>query len=326
MKNVRVVFMGTPEFSVGILKSMLENEIQVVGCVTVADKPAGRGQQVQESAVKRFAIEKGIPVLQPLKLKDEQFLQELRALNADLFVVVAFRMLPAEVWKMPRFGTFNLHASLLPDYRGAAPINWTIINGDTQTGVSTFFIDEAIDTGNIIAQNPMDIAPDETAGELHDRMMITGGKLVVETIRSIAEGTVSSIPQDKVTDSLQRPAPKLFRENTQINWEQSGKKIHQLVCGLSPYPAAWTKWTNTKGETRIVKLYKTRFELKDQKETGVLSSTKDAIRVSCKDGELILLELQMEGKKRMSAKDWLVGNTISDWKIENNVSSTEVKA
>lgn len=325
MRDLRVVFMGTPDFSVGILKSMLESGIQVVACVTVADKPAGRGQQVQESAVKRFAVTQGIPVLQPLKLKDPQFLEELQAFNADVFVVVAFRMLPAEVWKMPQFGTFNLHASLLPDYRGAAPINWTIINGDSKTGVTTFFIDEEIDTGNIIAQVPMDIAPDETAGELHDRMMLTGGKLVVDTIHSIASDNIRTIPQDTVTEGLKRPAPKLFRENTQINWSLSGKTIHQLVCGLSPYPAAWTRWTNAKGESRVVKFYKTRFEEKSVQQTGQLLADKQTIRVSCGDGELVILELQMEGKKRMSAKDWLVGNSISDWKIENDVSSTELK-
>lgn len=317
MKDMRVVFMGTPDFSVGIMKSMLENGIRPVGCVTVADKPAGRGQQLSESAVKRFAFAENIPVLQPLKLKDEQFLESLRALEADLFVVVAFRMLPAEVWKMPTYGTFNLHASMLPDYRGAAPINWAIINGDTKTGVTTFFIDEAIDTGNIIAQVPMEIAPDETAGELHDRMMIVGGQLVVDTIHAIASGEVKTIAQHDVRDSQQRPAPKLFREHTQIDWQQSGRAIHQLVCGLSPYPAAWTRWTNTKGESRVVKLYKTQFNPTTTENTGELSADKHHIRVSCTDGELIILELQMEGKKRMSAKDWLVGNHISDWKIES---------
>lgn len=325
MKNVRVVFMGTPDFSVGILKCMLESGIHVVGCVTVADKPAGRGQQLQESAVKRFAVANGIPVLQPIKLKDEQFLEDLRAFNADVFVVVAFRMLPVEVWKMPQYGTFNLHASLLPDYRGAAPINWAIINGDTKTGVTTFFIDEAIDTGNIIAQEPMDIAADETAGELHDRMMITGGNLVVDTIHAIATDSVQTIPQHTVTGVLQRPAPKLFRENTRIDWNLSGKTIHQLVCGLSPYPAAWTRWTNTKGEVRVVKVYKTRFEAKSAGQSGQLSADKQTIRVNCTDGELVILELQMEGKKRMTAKDWLVGNSISDWEIEKSISPTELK-
>ncbi|OGS79743.1 MAG: methionyl-tRNA formyltransferase [Candidatus Fluviicola riflensis] len=314
--------MGTPDFSVGIMEKMLEQGIQLVGCVTVADKPAGRGQQLHESPVKRFALEHAIPVLQPLKLKDEAFLEELRALKADVFVVVAFRMLPAEVWKMPRFGTFNLHASLLPDYRGAAPINWAIINGDKQTGVSTFFIDEAIDTGNVIAQTKMDIAENETAGSLHDRMMVTGGELVVQTIQAIEAGTVQPIPQEQFKDSLMRPAPKLFRENTQIDWSKPVREIHQLICGLSPYPAAWTRWVNSKGEIKQVKLYKTTIE--DSGSIAIhrdgivndLSSDKHTIKVHCTDGILVIQELQMEGKKRMSARDWLVGNSVSDWSIE----------
>lgn len=323
MSQLRVVFMGTPDFSVGIMEKMLEQGIQLVGCVTVADKPAGRGQQLNESPVKRFAVKHSIPVLQPLKLKDEAFLTDLRALEADVFVVVAFRMLPVEVWKMPRFGTFNLHASLLPDYRGAAPINWAIINGDKQTGVSTFFIDEAIDTGNVIMQKKMDIAENETAGSLHDRMMLTGGELVVQTIQSIEAGTVQPIPQEQFNDSPMRPAPKLFRENTQINWSKPAREIHQLICGLSPYPAAWTRWVNTKGEIKQVKLFRTTIEKDDfgnirmnHDVTGnQLSSDKHTIKVRCTDGILLIHELQLEGKKRMSAHDWLVGNSVSDWSI-----------
>jgi methionyl-tRNA formyltransferase len=321
MSQLRVVFMGTPDFSVGIMEKMLEEGIQLVGCVTVADKPAGRGQQLQESPVKRFAVAHAIPVLQPLKLKDEAFLDELRALQADVFVVVAFRMLPLEVWKMPRFGTFNLHASLLPDYRGAAPINWAIINGDKQTGVSTFFIDEAIDTGNVIAQTAMEIAENETAGSLHDHMMVTGGELVVSTIRAIETGTVKPIPQTQFKDSPMRPAPKLFRENTQIDWTKPAREIHQLICGLSPYPAAWTRWVNAKGEIKQVKLFQTTLEdidraiSNDQNNKNKLSSDKQTIRVHCADGIVVIHELQLEGKKRMSAKDWLVGNSVSDWAI-----------
>ena len=228
----------------------------IVGIVTVADKPAGRGQQMHESPVKQFAIENTIPVLQPEKLKDATFLSELAALNADVFVVVAFRMLPKEVWQMPKKGTFNLHASLLPDYRGAAPINWSIINGDKVTGVSTFFIDEKIDTGNIIGQTEMEIADNETAGELHDRMIITGGDLVVETLNRIALDKVSLTPQANCIDSPVRPAPKLFKENTKINWTDSAEKNHQLICGLSPYPTAWSVWENSKGEQKIIKFFK----------------------------------------------------------------------
>jgi len=312
MSTLRVVFMGTPDFSVGIMQKMLAEGIAIVGAVTVADKPAGRGQQLHESAVKRFAVEQHIPVLQPEKLKDPEFLAALEALNADVFVVVAFRMLPAEVWKIPAKGTFNLHASLLPDYRGAAPINWAVINGDTETGVSTFFIDEAIDTGNVIGQTKMPIAANETAGELHDRMIITGGELVVKTIRAIEAGTVQPIPQSEFAGQ-QRPAPKLFKETTQIDWSKPVREVHNFVRGLSPYPAAWTKWTNAKGETKQIKLFKTSVESSDAPATGAFSSDKQTIRISCTGGTLVVHEFQVEGKKRMTAKEWLVGNAISDW-------------
>lgn len=315
MSALRVVFMGTPDFSVGIMQKMLDEGIQLVGAVTVADKPAGRGQQLHESPVKRFAVAHDIPVLQPLKLKEADFLTELAAWNADVFVVVAFRMLPAEVWKMPKQGTFNLHASLLPDYRGAAPINWTIINGDKVTGVSTFFIDEAIDTGNVIGQTKIAIADNETAGELHDRMIVTGGELVVETLRAIEAGTVKPVPQAAMTGSQQRPAPKLFRENTEIDWSKPLEEIHRLVCGLSPYPAAWTRWTNAKGEVKQVKLYKTTMEPGATTQPGMLSSDKQTIRIACNGGDLVIHEFQLEGKKRMTAREWLVGNVIADWKL-----------
>jgi methionyl-tRNA formyltransferase len=319
MSALRVVFMGTPEFSVGIMQKILSEGIHIVGSVTVADKPAGRGQQMHESPVKRFSAENNIPVLQPLKLKEESFLAELAALHADVFVVVAFRMLPAEVWKMPEKGTFNLHASLLPDYRGAAPINWTIINGDTETGVSTFFIDEAIDTGNVIGQTKMPIAENETAGELHDRMMATGGDLVVQTLRAIEAGTVQPVPQAQMTASLQRPAPKLFKENTQIDWSKPVREIHQLVLGLSPYPAAWTRWTNSRGETKQIKVFRTIIEPAGGTTIGELSADKQAIRVGCNGGDLVIQELQVEGKKRMAAKEWLAGNAIGDWSISSEL-------
>ena len=316
MKGLRVVFMGTPDFSVGIIEKMLLEQINLVGCVTVADKPAGRGQQLHESPVKRFALANNIPVLQPLKLKDSDFLAELSAWNADVFVVVAFRMLPVEVWKMPKYGTFNLHASLLPDYRGAAPINWTIINGDTETGVSTFFIDELIDTGNVIGQTKMPIAPNETAGELHDRMIVIGGELVVSTIHAIEAGAVQPIPQSEIANSLERPAPKLYKENTLIDWTKPVNEIHQLICGLSPYPAAWTRLTNAKGEVKQIKLFKSSVEeTSTNAEIGQLTSDKHTIRVACNGGELVIHELQVEGKKRMTSRDWLVGNTIQDWNL-----------
>ena len=314
MSLLRVVFMGTPDFSVGIMDKMLTENIQIVGAVTVADKPAGRGQQLHESAVKKFAVANNIPVMQPVKLKDPEFLAELEALKADVFVVVAFRMLPAEVWKMPSKGTFNLHASLLPDYRGAAPINWAIINGDKETGVSTFFIDEAIDTGNVIGQVRMPIAANETAGELHDRMIVTGGELVVKTIQNIENGTVQPVPQSEFSGE-QRPAPKLFKETTQIDWSKPVNEIHQLICGLSPYPAAWTKWTNNKGEIKQVKIFRTSVEAGNPSTPGRMESDKQSIRIDCKGGRLIVHEFQVEGKKRLTAKDWLVGNAVADWKL-----------
>lgn len=316
MSGLRVVFMGTPDFSVGIIQKMLADKINLVGCVTVADKPAGRGQQLHQSPVKQFALANNIPALQPLKLKDPDFLTELASWNADVFVVVAFRMLPVEVWKMPKHGTFNLHASLLPDYRGAAPINWTIINGDTETGVSTFFIDEAIDTGNVIGQIKMPIAKNETAGELHDRMITIGGELVVSTIHSIEAGTIQPIPQAEMLHSLKRPAPKLFKENTLVDWNKPVNEIHQLICGLSPYPTACTRWTNAKGEIKQIKLFKSSIEENtNDSQLGQFTSDKQTIRIKCNGGELILHEFQVEGKKRMTAREWLVGNAIQDWNL-----------
>lgn len=317
MNNLRIVFMGTPHFSVGILEAIQAAGLNLAGIVTVADKPAGRGQIMHESPVKQFALEHKIPVLQPVKLKDPEFLDQLAALNADVFVVVAFRMLPAEVWKMPKLGTFNLHASLLPDYRGAAPINWAIINGDSKTGVSTFFIDEAIDTGNVIGQTEMMISEDESAGELHDRMIETGGSLVVDTLNRIAANEVNPIPQSELGTNM-RPAPKLFKENTQIDWNANPAAIHNLVRGLNPYPSAWTTWKNSKGELKNVKVFKTR--ITEQKGNGSigLSSTKTRLFVDTNQKQLEILEFQVEGKKKMTSKEWLVGNNPSDWTIPLN--------
>lgn len=314
MNNLRIVFMGTPHFSVGILESIKAAGMNLVGIVTVADKPAGRGQLMHESPVKQFAVENKIPVLQPLKLKDPEFLNQLEALKADVFVVVAFRMLPTEVWKMPKHGTFNLHASLLPDYRGAAPINWSIINGDTKTGVSTFFIDEAIDTGNVIGQTEMSISENESAGELHDRMIEVGGKLVVETLNRIANNEVNPIPQSELGTSM-RPAPKLFKDNTQIDWNATPEAIHNLIRGLNPYPAAWTTWKNAKGELKNVKVFRTL--VTDQNGSGSIQlfSSKTQLFVDTNQKRLEILEFQVEGKKKMTAKEWLVGNNPADWSI-----------
>lgn len=318
MNNLRIVFMGTPHFSVGILEAIQTAGIAIAGIVTVADKPAGRGQLLHESPVKQFGVQHQIPVLQPVKLKDPEFLSDLQALHADVFVVVAFRMLPAEVWKMPAKGTFNLHASLLPDYRGAAPINWTIINGDSETGLSTFFIDEEIDTGNVIKQIRMPISENESAGELHDRMMIEGGKLVVDTLNAIADGSIVPVPQAEFTGVQKRPAPKLFKENTQINWEASPQTIHNLVRGLNPYPAAWTTWQNSKGERKNVKVFQTRISEQAGNGTGKLVSTKTQLFIDTTEKQIEVLEFQLEGKKKMSAKEWLVGNQAADWIIISN--------
>lgn len=314
MNSLRIVFMGTPHFSVGILQAIKSAGMNLAGIVTVADKPAGRGQVMHESPVKQFAVENHIPVLQPLKLKDPEFLAALEALEADVFVVVAFRMLPTEVWKMPKHGTFNLHASLLPDYRGAAPINWAIINGDQKTGVSTFFIDEAIDTGNVIGQKEMSISADESAGELHDRMILVGGELVVTTLQQIAANEVNPIPQSELGTSM-RPAPKLFKENTRINWHAKPEIIHNLIRGLNPYPAAWTTWKNSKGELKNVKVFKTQISDQEGSGTLCLSSSKTQLIVDTNEKQLEILEFQVEGKKKMTAKEWLVGNHSSDWTI-----------
>ena len=236
--KLRIVFMGTPEFAVSILDAIVKSNHDVVGVVTVADKPAGRGQQLRESAVKIFAIDHDLPILQPEKLKDEQFLSDLKAFNADIFVVVAFRMLPEVVWAMPPKGTFNLHASLLPKYRGAAPINWAIMNGETETGVTTFFINQIIDTGSILAQEKISITENMTAGELHDQLMNVGAKLTVETLDKIESNSIQAIPQDEELAKILPHAPKIFKADCEIQWNQDATIIHNKIRGLSPYPAA----------------------------------------------------------------------------------------
>ena len=242
---MRIVFMGTPDFALGSLKALVENHYNVVGVVTVADKPAGRGQKLYQSPVKVYAEQMGIPVLQPVKLKDEAFVEALKALAPDVQIVVAFRMLPEVVWRLPKYGTFNLHASLLPNYRGAAPINWAIINGEKQTGVTTFFIDEKIDTGAIIAQAVTPIDTHETAGTLHDKLMLQGADLVLKTVDSIADGTCTTQPQDKEITFAE--APKIYKETCKINWEDEGIAIERLIRGMSPYPTAWAEFPH-KGE------------------------------------------------------------------------------
>ncbi len=291
--------MGTPEFAVAPLKALVEGGYNIVAVVTMPDKPAGRGHHVQYSAVKEYALSVGLPVLQPEKLKDEAFVEELRSYQADLQIVVAFRMLPEVVWAMPRLGTFNLHASLLPQYRGAAPINWAVINGDKETGVTTFMLKHEIDTGNIILQERIPIGEDENVGSVHDRLMELGTRLVLKTVDLIAEsdakGTpLPTTPQDTIAAEDLRPAPKIFKETCQIDTTKTVEEVHNFVRGLSPYPAAWCNLTIGGTMYENVKVFAT------QKGSG-------AISLQCADGEISLTELQLPGKKRMNAKDLLNG-------------------
>lgn len=308
--SLRIVFMGTPDFAVESLRSLVEGGYQVVGVVTMPDKPVGRHQTVlQASPVKRYAEEKGLPVLQPEKLKDPVFLEQLRALRADLQVVVAFRMLPEVVWAMPPMGTFNLHASLLPQYRGAAPINWAIINGETETGLTTFFLQHEIDTGNIIRQVRVPVAPTDNAGNLHDRLMQLGGALVTETVDLIARGDVQTVAQPSPADGVAlKPAPKIFKETCRIAWCEGVKRAYDFIRGLSPYPAAWTELVE--GDKRLIlKVYAAEMETAVPGEpVGTLvTDGRSAMRVALPDGYLRLLSVQLAGKKRMDIADFLRG-------------------
>ena len=303
--------MGTPTFASYMLEGLISSNHRVVGVVTVADKPAGRGQQLRESAVKETAKKASIPILQPSSLKDETFLAALQAFNADVFVVVAFRMLPTIIWKMPEYGTFNLHASLLPNYRGAAPINWAIINGETKTGVSTFFIDEKIDTGNIILQEEISISEDETVGELHDKLMTIGSELVVKTLKLISENTIVTTKQPEIEEKL---APKIFTETCKINWNASVNSIYNLIRGLNPYPTAWTTLINNNEEIKV-KLFDVKKEVIQHSFTnGFILTSKNELKIAAKDGFIIVKSLQLAGKKKMDIKSLLNGFTF----IENS--------
>ncbi len=310
MEKLRIVFMGTPEFAVGILDTIYKNNYEIVGVITAADKPAGRGQKIKYSAVKEYALEKNLRLLQPTNLKDETFLEELRSLNANLQVVVAFRMLPEVVWRMPKFGTFNLHASLLPEYRGAAPINWAIINGETKTGVTTFFIDDKIDTGAMILNDEIEIGENETAGELHDRLMVLGSETVIKTLALIEKGNVSATLQSENPEI--KTAYKLNRENCKIDWNKSGREIHNLVRGLSPYPAAWCFIKDNDQEWNV-KIYETRFETESHNYIpGTVTTSKKEIKVATIDGFVSILSLQFPGKKRMTTQELLNGISFSE--------------
>jgi len=308
MEKLRIVFMGTPDFAVGILDSILNKNFEVVGVITAADKPAGRGQKMNLSAVKTFALEKGLKILQPTNLKDETFLQELRNLKANCQVIVAFRMLPAAVWQMPKYGTFNLHASLLPHYRGAAPINWSIINGEEKTGVTTFFIDDKIDTGAIILSKEIPIEPKENAGQLHDRLMELGSEAVLETLQLIEDGNATTTIQTE--NVALKTAPKLHRENCKIDWTKKGEKIYNLIRGLSPYPAAWCTIKQEEQEWNV-KIYEAAFHpLEHVDEIGRISTSKKEIKVAVADGYIEIKQLQLPGKKKMTAIELLNGMTF----------------
>lgn len=302
--------MGTPGFAVGSLSRILDAGFNVVGVITAPDRPAGRGRKLQKSAVKQFAEEHGLKVLQPTNLKDEDFLTELKSLKANLQVVVAFRMLPKVVWQMPEHGTFNLHASLLPQYRGAAPINWAIINGETETGATTFFIDDKIDTGNIILQRTEVIFPEDTAGSLHDRLMVMGAKLVVETCTQIENGNVSSIPQKHFQDV--KPANKIHKETCKIDWRLPLVQIHNHIRGLSPYPAAWTNLIQG-GKEESIKIYRTEMDQTEHNHSfGKLFWNKKEMKVAVRGGYLQLLELQLPGKRKMDIKQILNGLNLDE--------------
>jgi methionyl-tRNA formyltransferase len=315
MKNLRIVFMGTPEFAVATLGSLLMNGINVVAVVTSPDKPAGRGRKITKSAVKEFADLSNLPLLQPENLKDQDFINSLKKLKADLFIVVAFRMLPENVWKIPTLGTVNLHASLLPDYRGAAPINRAIINGETITGVTTFFIDERIDTGNILLQEEVQIFPFENAGDLHDRLMKHGALLVIKTVEGIAENKIKMQPQKELIDRKYplRLAPKIHPADCAINWDNETIKIHNLVRGLAPSPCA-KSWFKSESITISFKIYESYPEIGNHSFSPgtIFSDEKNYIRISCKDGFLNISNLQVEGKKRMSTVEFLRGFKIKN--------------
>lgn len=308
-KDLRIVFMGTPEFAVTSLRALVEGGYNIVGVVTTPDKPAGRGQKIQQSDVKQYAVEQGLPVLQPVKLRDSEFQSALEALNPDLGIVIAFRMLPETVWSLPRFGTFNLHASLLPQYRGAAPINWAIINGETETGVTTFLLNHQIDTGDIIGQVRCPILPEDNIGTLYDKLMEIGSGLVLETVEKIAEGNITPIVQSHIPDSELKPAPKIFKEDCLIDWSMEGERIVNFVRGLAPYPAAWSRMYKDGAEVGSAKIFSVRFTATEHKcNVGeVRTDGRTTLEVACKDGWIALEELQLAGKRRMAVRDLLLG-------------------
>lgn len=316
-KDLRIVYMGTPDFAVESLKRLVEGDYNVVGVITMPDKPVGRhGSVLQPSPVKEYAVSQGLRILQPEKLKDEAFVEELQSLQADLQIVVAFRMLPEVVWSMPRLGTFNLHASLLPQYRGAAPINWAVINGDTETGITTFFLKHEIDTGEIIQQVRVPIADTDNVEVVHDKLMHLGGDLVLETVDAILAGTVKPIPQEELMgEEIElRPAPKIFKETCRIDWSRGVKSVYDFIRGLSPYPAAWTELCAADGSRQVLKIYETEkvFAVHDLQPGDIRTDMKTYFQVALSDGFLNVLTLQLAGKKRMGVADFLRGYRASE--------------
>lgn len=320
-QDLKIVFMGTPEFAVESLRTLVEGRYNVVAVVTMPDKPIGRHQtQLSQSPVKTYAIEKGIRVLQPEKLKSVEFIDALRTLNADLQIVVAFRMLPEIVWDMPRLGTFNLHAALLPQYRGAAPINWAIINGETETGVTTFFLDHDIDTGRIIRREPVSILDTDNAETVYQKLMIKGSRLVIDTVDDIIAGTICPIPQSQlISDRPLHHAPKIFKETCRIDWTNGVKRTYDFVRGLSPHPAAWTELVDESGKRFLLKIYTAAKEFcsTDAMSGTIISDGKTFFKVTLSDGYLHLIEVQIAGKKRMGIGDFLRGlKSACSWHVE----------
>ena len=310
MRNLRIVFMGTPEFAVATLDKLVQKGYQVAGVITAPDKPAGRGRKIHESSVKQYAKKAGLYIMQPTNLKDKEFLEDLRSLKANLQIVVAFRMLPKQVWSMPEYGTFNLHASLLPDYRGAAPINWAIINGEKKTGVTTFFIDEKIDTGELILQEATEIKPEDTAGDLHDKLMALGAELVLKTVSLIENNQV--VTQKQPLDSKFKTADKINKEICKINWEESAEKIYNHIRGLSPFPGAWTILNNNE-ELIVIKIFKAKWQKEvHNSKPGTIHFTKKELKVASPGGYVYLTELQLPGKRKMAVIDVLNGLKIKE--------------
>jgi methionyl-tRNA formyltransferase len=311
IRKLRILFMGTPEFAVAGLDALIRDEQHVIAVVTGMDKPAGRGQKIKTSAVKDYAISQNIPVLQPEKLKSHTFLDELQDLQPDLIVVVAFRMLPEQVWKLPPMGTINLHASLLPQYRGAAPINRVLMNGEKETGLTTFFIEKDIDTGKIIQQEKVPVDPDEDAGSLHDKMMNTGAALLVRTVRAIAQGNPPLIDQTALTKRQEplKTAPKIFKEDCRVDWDQETEVVYNHIRGLAPYPAAWTILINQAGEEKILKIFAVEKEILpvNEKPGTLLTDDKNALEITCRNGIIRLTRIQLEGKKKMDTPEFLRG-------------------